>query len=75
MQRNRIRYPVVVPSEDLLREFRVEAIPASYLYDKNGKLVAEWIGPPSAEELERAINAALRGEAPPSGPTAPPHEK
>ena len=65
IQRLRIRYPVGRPSADLMRDFNVNAIPASYLYNRSGALVREWIGPPSAGELNNAVRQALSAAVPP----------
>jgi len=62
VQRQRIRYPVATPSPELIQHYGVSAIPASYLYDRNGKLLKNWIGPPEHHDLERHIAAALSGE-------------
>ncbi len=75
IQRHRIRYPVAQPSDDLVQEYAVNAIPASYLYDKNGTLVAEWIGPPAPEELERNVQTAIHGVPPPPTTPSPVNEK
>jgi len=68
VQRLRILYPVALPSDELIQEYTVNAIPASYLYDKNGTLVREWIGPPAEDDLERAIQSALHGVETPTPP-------
>jgi thiol-disulfide isomerase/thioredoxin len=72
IQRHRIRYPVVLPSTDLIQEYEVSAIPAVYLYDKTGALTNNWIGPPGADELERAIQAVVQGGEP--APSPPPEK-
>jgi thiol-disulfide isomerase/thioredoxin len=40
--------------------FRVKAIPAAYLLDREGRIVAQWLGaPPDPKELERRVTELL----------------
>ena len=57
--RLRIQYPVAMPSPEMLREYKVAAIPTSYLYGSDGKLVRSWVGPPSPLDLENSVRGAL----------------
>jgi thiol-disulfide isomerase/thioredoxin len=52
-------YPVAVPSPELVRDFHVHAIPAAFLYGPDGKLVQQWIGPTSAEEIEKQLTKIM----------------
>jgi peroxiredoxin/YHS domain-containing protein len=46
----KITYPVAVESEKnpAWDAFRVKAVPAAYLLDRDGRIVAQWTAPPSA---------------------------
>ncbi len=57
--RLRIQYPVAMPSPELLREYKVSAIPTSYLYGADGKLARTWVGPPAPLDLENAVRDTL----------------
>jgi len=43
--------------------FRIKAIPAAYLLDREGRIVAQWTGaPPDPKELERRITELLAAD-------------
>jgi thiol-disulfide isomerase/thioredoxin len=52
-------YPVAKPSPDLVRDFGVQAIPAAFLYGPDGALAQSWLGPVSAQEIEKYITKWL----------------
>jgi thiol-disulfide isomerase/thioredoxin len=54
-----IIYPVAMPSPELVRDFRVQAIPVAYLYGPDGALMHAWLGPASVEEIERHLNKVM----------------
>jgi peroxiredoxin len=62
VQSKKIRYPIAVddaaaPAWDA---FRVKAVPAAYLVDREGKIVAQWTGAPARpQELEEKIRQLL----------------
>jgi len=64
VKRFEITYPVTIPSPELVRDFQVQAIPASYLYDATGQLVQTWLGPPPIEALELQIKKLLGAATP-----------
>lgn len=56
-------YPIAVDSAraPAWDAFRVKAVPAAYLIDREGRIVAQWTGaPPSAKELEARLAELLR---------------
>ena len=58
-------YPIAVDSEKspTWDAFRVKAVPAAYLIDREGRIVAQWTGAPAnARDLERKLEELL-GEA------------
>ncbi|MDP8222507.1 MAG: TlpA disulfide reductase family protein [Candidatus Lernaella stagnicola] len=62
-------YPVARPSAQLVRDFGVEAIPATFLYAPDGSLAQKWLGPVSAKEIETYLNKWItRPAAAKSGP-------
>ena len=54
-----IIYPVAIPTPELVRDFKVHAIPLTLLYGPSGMLEQSWLGPVSVEELERQIKKVL----------------
>jgi peroxiredoxin/YHS domain-containing protein len=61
----KITYPIALdaPSDPAWGAFRVKAVPASYLIDRGGRIVAQWTGaPPKAAELKRHIESLLEAE-------------
>jgi len=58
----KVTYPVAVDQErnPAWDAFRVKAVPAAYLLDREGQIVAQWTGAPAdASELERKIQELL----------------
>jgi peroxiredoxin/YHS domain-containing protein len=56
-------YPIAVDSEKspAWDAFRVKAVPAAFLIDREGRIVAQWTGvPASAKELEIRLEELLR---------------
>lgn len=48
------------PKKPAWDAFRVKAIPAAYLIDREGRIVAQWLGAaPDAKEMERRISELL----------------
>ena len=60
----RITYPVAIDSEPAPAwdRFRVKAVPAAFLVDQQGRVVAQWTGQPvDIEELDQKLGALLEG--------------
>ena len=58
----KITYPIAVDSDErpAWEAFRVKAVPAAYLLDRDGRIVAQWTGiPADAKELERRVEELL----------------
>lgn len=58
----KITYPIAVDSEKspAWEAFRVKAVPAAYLLDRDGRIVAQWTGAPAkAKELEMKLEGLL----------------
>lgn len=58
-------YPVAVDSarQPAWQAYRVKSIPAAYLIDRDGRIVAQWTGAAApAEELEARVRALVGGE-------------
>jgi len=59
----KLTYPIAVDSEKdpAWDAFRVKAVPAAFLIDREGRIVAQWSGAPaSAKELEAMLEELLR---------------
>lgn len=59
----KITYPIAMDSEKAPAwdAFMVKAVPAAYLLDREGQIVAQWTGaPPTGKELETKIEELLR---------------
>lgn len=48
-------YPVARPSAELVRDFKVQAIPATFLYAPDGSLAESWLGSMTAAEVEKHL--------------------
>jgi len=63
VESKKFTYPIAVDSNKspAWDAFRVKAVPAAFLLDRDGKVVAQWTGAPAnAGELERALEELLR---------------
>lgn len=58
-QRTRMRYTIGKANPQMINEMKVYAIPTSYLYGKDGKLIQRYMGPPNPEQITKDIEAAL----------------
>ena len=59
----KITYPIAMDSEKAPAwdAFMVKAVPAAYLLDREGQIVAQWTGaPPTGKELESKLEELLR---------------
>lgn len=54
-----INYPLYLTTQDLNNIYKVDAVPTTLLYDKNGKLVQTITGYVEGSELSRMINMML----------------
>jgi thiol-disulfide isomerase/thioredoxin len=62
----KISYPIAIDSEDdpTWERFRVKAVPAAFLIDQEGRVVAQWTGiPANPRELEEKLASLLAAEA------------
>jgi len=58
----RLTYPIAVDSEQnaAWEAFHVKAVPAAYLIDRGGRIVAQWTGSPAnPKDLERMVEELL----------------
>jgi thiol-disulfide isomerase/thioredoxin len=70
VKRFEIIYPVALPTPELTRDFKVQAIPAAFLYNADGSLAQSWIGPLSAEQVEKHLKRVFADK-----PPAPPEKR
>lgn len=63
-EKKKLSYPLVLDSAEAptWHAYRVTAIPALFLIDRNGQIIAQWRGSPKDEEIAAAVKAAV--EAP-----------
>jgi len=62
IREKRITYPIVLdsPRNSAWARYRVKAVPAAFLIDGEGQIVAQWLGlPADREEVEGAIRTHL----------------
>jgi peroxiredoxin len=61
LEKKKFTYPILV--DDLKTPtwaaYKVKAIPAIFLIDREGQIIAQWKGEPKMAEIEKAIEAAL----------------
>jgi thiol-disulfide isomerase/thioredoxin len=57
LAKSKLRYPMALDTEKdpTWEAFRVKAIPAAFLVDGRGSIVASWLGRVDAAEIERAL--------------------
>jgi len=57
----KITYPIAIDSEQgsAWERFAVKAVPAAFLVDAQGKIVAQWTGAPDEAELEKRLAGML----------------
>jgi len=63
VESKKFTYPIAVDSDKAPAwdAFRVKAVPAAFLLDRDGRVVAQWTGAPAdASELERKLEELLR---------------
>lgn len=58
-QRTRMRYKIGKANQEMINEMKIFAIPTSYLYGKDGKLIQRYMGPPNPAQITKDIEAAL----------------
>jgi len=60
VERFKINYPIVIADEKVLRDFgNVEAVPTTFLIDRNGRVAGKHVGFAEKETLEREIKSLL----------------
>jgi thiol-disulfide isomerase/thioredoxin len=60
--KKKITYPIAIDSKKAptWEKYRVKSVPAAFLVDRDGRIVAQWTGiPPKAREIERELSALL----------------
>ncbi len=50
-----LNYPLFLSSQELTTAYKVDAIPATFVFDKNGKLIQSFAGYVEGQELARII--------------------
>ena len=62
IRKKKITYPIAIDSKksSLWEKYRVKAVPAAFLIDREGNIVAQWTGtPPKAKEVEKELAVVL----------------
>jgi peroxiredoxin/YHS domain-containing protein len=62
LKKKPVSYPILLDAakEPTWAAYRVKAVPAMFLVDRSGQIVAQWTGEPKMAEVEKAIDAALK---------------
>jgi peroxiredoxin len=62
-RRHEVDYPLFLDSADApaWAAWRVKAVPALFLIDRQGQVVAQWTGEPDQDDVARAVAATLAG--------------
>jgi thioredoxin-like negative regulator of GroEL len=65
-----IAYPIFVDAKQTpaWHQFKVKAIPAMFLLDREGQIVAQWTGKIDYEQVEQAVLRRLEPRAEAEGP-------
>lgn len=59
LSKYKVNYPMLVDIDDQIRQrFRVEGIPMSLIYNREGALVSQSLGRPSIQKLSSMIRSA-----------------
>ena len=58
--RQRMQYKVGKADTEMVNELKIFAIPMSYLYGKDGKVIRKYMGPPNPTQLLKDIEQALK---------------
>ena len=60
VERFKVNYPIVIADEKMMRDFgNVEAVPTTFLIDRNGRVAGKHVGFAEKETLEREIKSLL----------------
>jgi len=54
-----INYPILIDNANVMEEWGIDAIPTTFMLDRNGKVIFENIGMMTREQLENNIEDAL----------------
>jgi peroxiredoxin len=60
VQSHRVDYPVVIADDGVVKAYEIEALPVTYLVDRNGRIAATYAGLVDREDIENNIQALLR---------------
>ena len=57
----KLTYPIAIddPKDPLWQRYRVKAVPAAFLVDREGKIVAQWTGAANVKDVEAKLAAML----------------
>jgi hypothetical protein len=61
----KIQYPLAIPDADLSQLLlgNDDAIPQTFVFDRNGQLVQHFIGAPTASEIGAVVEGALQSQS------------
>jgi peroxiredoxin len=60
VQAHKVGYPVVMGDDVAMKAYSIEALPVTYLVDRNGRIAAKYPGVVDRENLETNIRALLK---------------
>jgi len=58
-KQKRMKYTVGKADEKMVNEMKIFAIPMSFLFGKDGKMIRQYMGPPNEDQLRKDIKEAL----------------
>jgi peroxiredoxin len=60
VQSHRVDYPVVMADDGVVKAYEIQALPVTYLLDRNGRIAATYAGLVDRENIEANIQALLK---------------
>jgi peroxiredoxin len=60
VQTHQVNYPILMGDDQVTKPYDIQALPATYLIDKRGRIAATYIGLVDKENLEANIQAVLK---------------
>jgi peroxiredoxin len=59
VQTHNLNYPILMGNDTVLRSYKIQAFPATYLIDKSGRIAAIYVGVVSKDDIESNIKKLL----------------
>ncbi len=59
IQEHKVNYPILMGDDQVTKSYAIEALPATYLLDKHGRVAATYVGVVDKEDVERNVKGLL----------------